>query len=92
MSTTDTPQERWAFAVGQEVRGADGESVGHIVTVSRHHIQIERGFLFKHDFSVPKSAIHVIRDGVVFLGVPAAAIERAGWETEPPPGGVREHE
>jgi hypothetical protein len=83
MSVATNTQDSWSFTEGQEVRGADGEKVGRIVTVSARHIQVEHGFIVKHDYSVPKSAVHSIRDGVVFLGVPAGAVERAGWETEP---------
>jgi len=92
MMVIDNPQDAWAFEVGQEVRGADGERIGKIVTVSPRHIQVEHGRVFKHDYSVPKSAVHSIVDGVVFLGVPAEAVERAGWETAPEPGIARERE
>lgn len=85
MSASTVQPEGWEFTVGQEVRSADNERIGHIVTVSGRHIQVEHGRILKHDFSVPKTAVHSIRDGVVFLTVPADAVERAGWETEPVP-------
>lgn len=69
--------------VDMHVHSADDHDLGKVVTVSQHHVMVEKGHFFKHDFSIPKTAVKEIRDGKVYLNVPADAIERAGWENEP---------
>lgn len=69
------------FAVGLHVHSADGEDIGKVVTVSPHHVMVEKGRFFKHDYSIPKTAFRERRGDTLYLNVPAVALETADWET-----------
>lgn len=69
------------FAEGLDVHSADGEDVGKVVTVSPHHVMVEKGRFFKHDYSIPKTAFRERRGNTLYLNVPAVALETANWET-----------
>jgi hypothetical protein len=69
--------------IDMHVHSVDDHDLGKVVTVSPHHVMIEKGHLFKEDFSVPKSAVREVRDGKVYLNVTKEAVHRAGWENEP---------
>jgi hypothetical protein len=71
--------------VDMHVHSADDKDLGKVVTVSPNHVMVEKGHFFKHDYEIPKTAIKGVRDGKVYLNVPAVALDRAGWETDPEP-------
>jgi hypothetical protein len=69
------------FVEGLHVHSADGEDVGKVVTVSPHHVMVEKGRFFKHDYSIPKTAFRERRGDTLYMNVPAVALETADWET-----------
>jgi len=78
--------------IDMHVHSIDDHDLGKVVTVSANYVMIEKGRLFKEDFSVPKSAVREVRDGKVYLNVTKEAVHRAGWENEPEPEVLRRPE
>ena len=65
--------------IDMHVHSADDHDLGKVVTVSPNHVMIEKGHIFKQDFSIPKSAVREVRDGKVYLNVPKRpSIARVG--------------
>ncbi len=89
MKTTDAFHEQpdpqvpeLPFTMGAAVHSADGEHIGDVVNVSEAYVMVEKSrFFTDRNFTIPKTAFHEVRDGVLYLNVPAVALETAGWDT-----------
>jgi hypothetical protein len=59
-----------------KVRARDGEELGTIIRLDARSILVEKG-LFSKDYSVPIELVREVRDGDVYLSVPAEELRRA---------------
>ena len=71
------------FAIDTSVYSADDEHIGDVVNVSKDYVMVEKSRFFgDRNFTIPKTAFRGIRDGKLYLNVPAVALETAGWDTD----------
>lgn len=70
------------FDIGTPVHSADDEHVGDVVNISDAYVMVEKSRFFgDRNFTIPKTAFHEVRDGKLYMNVPAVALETAGWDT-----------
>jgi hypothetical protein len=70
------------FTVDTPVYSADDEHVGDVVNVSDAYVMVEKSRFFgDRNFTIPKTAFQGLRDGKLYLNVPAVALDTAGWDT-----------
>ena len=60
-----------------KVRARDGEELGTIIRLDARSILVEKGLFFFKDYSVPIELLREVRDGDVYLSVPAEELRRA---------------
>lgn len=72
----------WRIDPGMDVYGADGEKVGVVKEVQRHHVVVEKGFLFHTDYEIPLAMVTGV-DGGVHLEMTGADLKHGGWDEGP---------
>lgn len=79
----DPTIRQWRFKEGDQVCSADDHKLGKVVQfvpdmVSPTHLVVEKGLLFKHDLTVPVSAVTNYEGNTIYLNLTKAAVEQAG--------------
>ena len=79
----DPTTQQWRFREGDKVRSADDADLGKVAgflpdATKPTHLVVTKGLLFKHDLTVPVSAVCNYEDGTVYLDLPKDALEGAG--------------
>lgn len=72
----------WRIDPGMDVYGADGAKVGVVKHVQRHHVVVEKGFLFHTDYEIPLAKVTNV-DGGVHLEMTKADLQHGGWDEGP---------
>ena len=60
-----------------KIRARDGEELGTIIRLDARSILVEKGLFFFKDYSVPIELVREVRDGDVYLSVPAEELRGA---------------
>lgn len=79
----DQSTRQWRFKEGDEVFSADDHKIGKLVAllpdmVSPTHLVVEKGFLFKHEYTLPISHVTNYTGSSIYLDLTKAAAEHAG--------------
>ncbi len=82
MSKHPADEVPWRIDPGMEVYGADGEKVGVVKHVQRHHVVVEKGILFHTDYEIPLAKVTNVDHGV-HLEMTKATLEHGGWDEGP---------
>lgn len=72
----------WPIELGMDVVGADGEKVGVVQHLQRHHVVVEKGWLLTTDYEIPLAKVTAV-DDKVHLEMTKDDIERGGWSEGP---------
>ncbi len=72
----------WRIDPGMEVFGADGAKVGVVKHVQRHHVVVEKGWLFHTDYEIPLAMVTGVDDGV-HLEMTKETLQQGGWDEGP---------
>ncbi len=76
----DPTIQQWRFRQGDKVCSADDVDLGKVAELlpdgtKPTHLVVEKGLLFKHNLTVPVSAVCNYEDGTIYLDVPKDALE-----------------
>lgn len=72
----------WPIEIGMEVLGADGEKVGVVQHLQRHHVVVEKGWLFHTDYEIPLAKVTAV-DEKVHLAMTRQQLQNGGWDEGP---------
>jgi len=72
----------WDIALGMDVVDPAGEKIGEVKHVERHHVVVEKGWLFHTDYEVPLAKVTSV-DERVHLSVSKYDLEHEGWNEGP---------
>lgn len=87
MTTRETGDDRtpsnWAVHEGMDVLSSDGEKIGEVANATGNYVLVQKGFIFKHEFYVPASAIANVGTDAVYLTMTKEIALEQGWENPP---------
>jgi hypothetical protein len=72
----------WDIALGMDVVDPAGEKVGEVKHVQRHHVVVEKGWLFHTDYEIPLAKVTGV-DSVVHLSITKESLQHGGWDEGP---------
>lgn len=72
----------WPIEIGMDVVGADGEKVGVVQHLQRHHVVVEKGWLFHTDYEIPLAKVTAV-DEKVHLAMTKHQLQHGGWDEGP---------
>lgn len=68
---------------GTELRSADDEKLGKVVSANRDFVVLEKGFVFPTDFYIPTSAVDRFDGETAYLGLTKDEVLHQGWDRRP---------
>lgn len=69
--------------VGAIVYGNDGDKIGEVAEVAPNYVMVEKGFLFKKDIYIPRSAVSSVDAEGVYLNESKDSVNNMDWDQPP---------
>ncbi len=71
------------IAIGNDIIGADGATLGKVAQVYPGYIVVEKGFFFPTDYYIPLSTVRNSGDGQIHLAISKDESLQRGWDRLP---------
>jgi hypothetical protein len=68
---------------GTELRSADDEKLGKVISANRDFVVLEKGFVFPTDFYIPTSAVDRFDGETAYLGLTKDEVLHQDWNRRP---------
>lgn len=68
---------------GTELRSADDETLGKVISANRDFVVLEKGFVFPTDFYIPTNAVDRFNGEIAYLGLTKDEVLHQGWDRRP---------